>query len=83
MTRLYARAPKGERVYGKVPRNRGTNTTLLASMSVEGMGPCLAVEGATTKAVFEAYVERVLAPHPCVPGEWWSWTTLGRTGESG
>jgi len=31
-------------------------------MSVEGMGPSLAVEGATTKAVFEAYVERVLAP---------------------
>jgi transposase len=62
MTRLYARAPKGERAYGKVPRNRGPNTTLLASMSLEGMGPCLAVEGATTKLVFEAYVERVLAP---------------------
>jgi transposase len=62
MTRLYARAPKGERAYAKVPRNRGPNTTLLASMSVEGMGPCLVVEGATTKAVFEAYVERVLAP---------------------
>ena len=26
------------------------------------MGPCLAVEGPTTKAVFEAYLERVLAP---------------------
>ena len=26
------------------------------------MGPCLAVEGGTTKAVFEAYVERTLAP---------------------
>ena len=27
------------------------------------MGPCLAVEGATTKVVFETYcVERVLAP---------------------
>jgi transposase len=26
------------------------------------MGPCLAVEGPTTKAVFEAYVEQVLAP---------------------
>ena len=62
MTRLYARAPKGERAYGKVPRNRGPNTTLLASMSLEGMGPCLAVEGATTKLVFEVYVERVLAP---------------------
>ena len=62
MTRLRARAPRGERAYGKVPRNRGPNTTLLASMGAEGMGPCLAVEGATTKLVFEAYVERVLAP---------------------
>ena len=31
-------------------------------MTAEGMGPCAAVEGATTKAVFEAYVEQVLAP---------------------
>jgi transposase len=62
MTRRYARAPKGKRVYGSVPRNRGKNTTLLASMGVEGMGACLVVEGATTKAIFEAYVERVLAP---------------------
>ena len=62
MTRLRARAPKGERVYGRVPRNRGRNTTLLASMTHEGMGPCLAVVGSTTKAVFEAYVEEVLAP---------------------
>jgi transposase len=26
------------------------------------MGPCLAVEGSTTREVFEAYVEQVLAP---------------------
>jgi transposase len=31
-------------------------------MTTEGMGPSLAVEGATTAAVFEAYVERVLSP---------------------
>jgi transposase len=31
-------------------------------MSLEGMGLCLAVEGATTARVFEAYVEQVLAP---------------------
>jgi transposase len=62
VTRLYARAPRGERVYGEVPRNRGKNTTLLASMTSGGMGSCLAVEGATTKVVFEAYVEQVLAP---------------------
>jgi transposase len=31
-------------------------------MSVEGMGPSLAVVGSTTKEVFEAYVEQVLVP---------------------
>jgi len=62
LTPLRARAPKGERAFGKAPRNRGKNTTLLASMGLGGMGPCLAVEGSTTKAVFEAYVEEVLAP---------------------
>jgi transposase len=45
-----------------VPRNWGKNLTLLASMSLEGMGECLAVEGSTTTAVFEAYLERVLVP---------------------
>ena len=52
----------------KVPRNRGKNTTLLASITYGGMGRCLAVEGATTKAVFEAYVERVLGP-TLLPGQ--------------
>jgi hypothetical protein len=45
-----------------VPRNWGANVTLLASMNAEGMGPCLAVEGSTRREVFEAYLERVLAP---------------------
>jgi transposase len=40
----------------------GANITLVSSMTLEGMGPSLAVEGATTKAVFEAYIDRVLAP---------------------
>ncbi len=59
---LRARAPRGERAEGSAPRNRGKNTTLLASMGLEGMGPCAAVEGATTARVFEAYVAQVLAP---------------------
>jgi len=59
---LYAWAKKGHRAFCSVPRNRGANTTLLASMSVEGMGPCLAVTGSTTAMVFEAYLERVLCP---------------------
>jgi transposase len=53
---------ESDRANCSVPRNRGKNTTLLASMSVEGMGLSLAVEGATNSEVFETYVERVLAP---------------------
>ena len=49
MTRRYGRAPRGQRAYGSVPRNRGKNTTLLASMSLEGMGAAMAVEGSTTQ----------------------------------
>ena len=60
----YAYSLKDSRAYAKVPRNRGVNTTLLASMSLKGMGPCLAVEGTTTATVFEAsYVEQALAPN--------------------
>jgi transposase len=59
---IYGWAKEGERAHCSVPRNRGKNTTPLSSMSMEGIGPSLAVEVATTAAVFEAYVERVLAP---------------------
>ena len=59
---LYAWARLGERARCSAPRNRGKNTTLLASMSLEGMGPCVAVVGSTTAAVFEAYVKQALAP---------------------
>ena len=59
---LYAYAPIGERVFFKIPRNRGKNTTLLTSLHQGGIGPSMAVEGATTARVFEAYVKRLLAP---------------------
>lgn len=59
---LYAYAPIGERVFFKIPRNRGMNTTLLTSLHAEGMGPSMAVEGATTARVFETYVEHLLVP---------------------
>ena len=59
---LYAWSRRGERAHAKAPRNWGKNITLLASISTEGMGPCLAVEGPTTREVFEAYVERALCP---------------------
>jgi len=66
MTRLRARAPKGKRAYGKVPRNRGKNTTLIASITLEGgMGESMSIEGATDSEAFEAYVEHFLTPSLC------------------
>ena len=62
LTRRHARAPRGERARGVVPRNRGRTTTLVASLTLAGMGPAMTVEGGTTIPVFEAYVSQVLAP---------------------
>jgi transposase len=62
LTPLYARAPRGERARGSVPRNRGSNTTLLTAMTLEGMGPAVTLEGAVDSQTFAAYVEQVLGP---------------------
>jgi transposase len=60
MTRDYARAPRGERVRGFVPRNRGEVTTMLGALDVHGVRAMMTVEGATDAEVFETFLERVL-----------------------
>lgn len=62
LTRLYARSPQGKRAYGSVPRNKRANITLLASLSLQGMGGALVLEGAADTTAFEIYVEQMLAP---------------------
>ena len=62
LTRLYARSPKGKRVYGAVPRNRRANITLLAALSLQGIGEALILEGVADSTVFEIYIEQILAP---------------------
>jgi hypothetical protein len=42
---LYAWSRRGERAFCSAPRNWGKNVTLLSSLSTEGMGPSVAVEG--------------------------------------
>ena len=60
---LYGWSKVGERLRAKAPRNWGKNVTLISSISLAaGMGPSLAVEGPTTRDVFELYVEKVFAP---------------------
>jgi transposase len=62
MARRQARAPRGQRAHGRVPRNRGVVTTLIAALHLAGMTAAMTVEGATSGAVFDAYVIRVLVP---------------------
>jgi transposase len=59
---LYAWSRRGLRAHAKAPRNWGKNVTLLASITRRGLGPCLAVEGSTTREVFEIYLQHILAP---------------------
>ena len=62
LTPLYARAPRGQRAYGAVPRNWGKNTTLIAGLSLAGIQAPFILEGAIDTLAFETYVEQVLAP---------------------
>ncbi|MDP9480272.1 MAG: transposase, partial [Actinomycetota bacterium] len=64
MSRLRARAPRGERAYGQgVQRNRGNNQTLIGCVTLErGTGAAVSIEGSTGSELLETYVEEVLAP---------------------
>ncbi len=62
MTRTHAWSPKNERAEDSAPANWGKNITLIGSMSKEGLGPCMSIEGSVNTAVFQAYVDQVLVP---------------------
>jgi hypothetical protein len=63
-------APRGERVRLSVPRNRGEDTTLLASIGLDGMGETMAMEGSTDRWVFEASKSSTPLHPPCGPDRW-------------
>lgn len=62
MTPWYARAPRGERAIGMVPRNRGPNVSLIAALTVAGLSAAMTLEGPVDGLAFEAYAREVLAP---------------------
>jgi transposase len=61
MTREYARAPRGERAHGSVPRNAGTVTKMIGALDRWDVRAMMTVDGATDAEVFESFVERFLA----------------------
>ena len=62
MTRPYARAGRGERAVGKVPRGRWERLTVLGALAPDGLAASRSVAAATGTAVFLAFVEQVLVP---------------------
>lgn len=62
MARRYGRAPRGQRVDGPVPQGHWKVLTLTSAIRLDGVGGCLAFDGATDAVAFETYVEQVLAP---------------------
>jgi transposase len=62
MTRLYGRAPRGERVTESVPRNYGAHTSVISTLSLAGPEAVWTVEGAVDTEVFNVYVARILRP---------------------
>lgn len=62
LTRRYARAPRGARARGSVPRNYGQPTTLIAALDPTGLGAAMTLEGAANTAAFTVYVRELLCP---------------------
>ena len=62
MTRMWGRAPRGERIAETTPHGHWKVLTILGAMSLRGVVAAMTIESATDAAVFQAYLERVLCP---------------------
>ncbi|ABA56591.1 putative transposase of IS630 family insertion sequence ISY100h [Nitrosococcus oceani ATCC 19707] len=62
VSRRYAYAPKGRRVYGLISGHRRPRTSLLAARMDEGFEAPFLFEGTCNTAVFNAWLEKELCP---------------------
>jgi transposase len=68
MARLRGRAPRGERLIGKVPHGHWKTTTFVAALRSSALtAPCV-IDGPMNGNAFLAYVEQILAPS-LIPGD--------------
>jgi transposase len=61
-TPTHAWAPRGQRAHATAPANRGENKTVVAALTLDGVGPFLRFDGPMTTDRFEGYVRFRLAP---------------------
>lgn len=62
LTPLRARAPRGQRAVGRVPRGRWQSVTLLATLTPAGLGAAMLLDGAADQLAFETFVAEQLVP---------------------
>jgi transposase len=62
LTRLYGRAPKGQRAHARTPHGHWQTTTMISSVRLDGTTACMTLDGTTDTESFRAYVEAVLVP---------------------
>jgi transposase len=62
LTRLYGRAPRGERLVEAVPQAHWETTTLISAIRRDGVAAALAFRGATDEAAFLTFVREALVP---------------------
>lgn len=61
-TRLFGRAPQGERLYDSEPGNLGQNISLIGGMSIDGLIATMSIPGSVNTDVFLFYVQEILIP---------------------
>lgn len=62
MTRTHGRAPRGQRLIGRVPHGRWTTMTFIAGLRLQGIvAPCV-FDGAINGPMFLAWVKQFLVP---------------------
>lgn len=62
MTRLYGRAPVGERLVDHVPHGHWKTTTFLGALRLSGLTAPLVIDGAINGEIFLVYVREHLVP---------------------
>jgi transposase len=62
MARLRGRAPRGERLVGKVPHGHWMTTTFVAGLRSTALTAACVIDGPMNGNAFLAYVEQILAP---------------------
>jgi transposase len=62
LTRTHARAPRGQRIVARLPRNHGENVTCLAAVTPAGITAPLVFEGALDGPIFAQWVGERLLP---------------------